>query len=176
MQVRLLAFTGCNGSFIASALTSKGRATSTLGCGSGARTCEWIGSNNSNAAVAPGLGWRVRTQNTLGGKRGGYRSAYTTAAAGGGNLKMTVTANVIEAVHEDLVSMIRRTKAMPILVRLAWHDCGDYDARLGTGGANGSIRFEKEMQHGGNAGLPGALNLLKPIKEKHPGIGWADLI
>ena len=89
---------------------------------------------------------------------------------------MTVTANVIEAVREDLVSMIKRTKAMPILVRLAWHDCGDYDARLGTGGANGSIRFEKEMQHGGNAGLPGAMNLLKPIKEKHPGIGWADLI
>ncbi|BAM81015.1 chloroplast ascorbate hydrogen peroxidase, precursor [Cyanidioschyzon merolae strain 10D] len=89
---------------------------------------------------------------------------------------MAIDTQTMTSVRNDLVEMIKRTKAMPILVRLAWHDSGDYDARLGTGGANGSIRFNKELQHGGNVGLPGALNLLKPIKEKYPNVGWADLI
>ncbi|KAK4531758.1 hypothetical protein CCYA_CCYA09G2615 [Cyanidiococcus yangmingshanensis] len=89
---------------------------------------------------------------------------------------MAIDTQTMTSLRNDLIEMIKRTKAMPILVRLAWHDSGDYDARLGTGGANGSIRFNKELQHGGNAGLPGALNLLKPIKEKYPNVGWADII
>ena len=44
------------------------------------------------------------------------------------------------------------------------------------GGANGSIRFEPEINHGANAGLVNALQLLQPIKDKHPEVGWADLI
>ena len=32
------------------------------------------------------------------------------------------------------------------------------------------------MSHGANAGLPGAITLLSPIKEKFPEMGWADLI
>jgi L-ascorbate peroxidase len=45
-----------------------------------------------------------------------------------------------------------------------------------TGGAKGTIRFDKELGHGANAGLENALGLLKPIKEKYPDISWADLI
>lgn len=44
------------------------------------------------------------------------------------------------------------------------------------GGANASIRFEPEINHGANAGLINALQLLQPIKDKHPEAGWADLI
>ena len=57
----------------------------------------------------------------------------------------------------------------------AWHDSGNYDKTFGTGGATGSIRFSKELAHGGNAGLTNALRLLEPIKEKFPDVGYADL-
>lgn len=43
------------------------------------------------------------------------------------------------------------------------------------GGANGSIRFKPEIDHGANAGLVGALKLLDPIKEKFPEVSYADL-
>jgi len=71
--------------------------------------------------------------------------------------------------------MIKSANCAPIMVRLAWHDSGNYDASSGTGGANGSIRFDLEMAHGGNAGLPLALKLLTPIKNKFPEVGYADL-
>jgi catalase (peroxidase I) len=41
-----------------------------------------------------------------------------------------------------------------------WHDAGTYDAKTKTGGANGSIRFEEECNHGANAGLKIAMDLL----------------
>lgn len=43
------------------------------------------------------------------------------------------------------------------------------------GGANGSIRFDPEMGHAANAGLPNAVFFLEPIKAKFPDIGYADL-
>jgi hypothetical protein len=55
------------------------------------------------------------------------------------------------------------------------HDSGNFDASDGTGGANGSIRFDLEQSHGGNAGLVTALKLLNPIKKKFPDVGYADL-
>lgn len=61
-------------------------------------------------------------------------------------------------------------------IRLAWHDSGTFDAAAGTGGANGSIRFEPEINHGANAGLVNALKLLEPVKAAHPTVGWADLM
>lgn len=47
---------------------------------------------------------------------------------------------------------------------------------LQKGGANGSIRFKPEIEHGANAGLTNALKLLEPIKKKHPNVGYADLM
>lgn len=49
-------------------------------------------------------------------------------------------------------------------------------AKNRQGGANGSIRFEPEINHGANAGLTTALQLLKPIKKKFDEVGWADLM
>ncbi len=64
----------------------------------------------------------------------------------------------------------------PLLLRLAWHAAGTYDAATGTGGSNGAtMRFPPESAHGANAGLSLARDVLKGIKRKHPNISYADL-
>lgn len=64
----------------------------------------------------------------------------------------------------------------PVLVRLAWHASGSYDAKSNTGGSNGAtMRFTPEINHGGNAGLHLAQKMLEPIKRKHPNVSYADL-
>ncbi|CAE5987953.1 unnamed protein product [Arabidopsis arenosa] len=40
----------------------------------------------------------------------------------------------------------------PIMLRLAWHDAGTYDAKKKTGGPNGSIRFKEELNRPHNKG------------------------
>lgn len=55
----------------------------------------------------------------------------------------------------------------PVLVRLAWHASGTYDATTGTGGSNGAtMRFAPESDHGANAGLKHARDFLEPVKRK----------
>ena len=64
----------------------------------------------------------------------------------------------------------------PLFVRLSWHASGTYDKESKTGGSFGAtMRFSPEADHGANAGLGLARNLLEPVKAKHPGISYADL-
>jgi cytochrome c peroxidase len=64
----------------------------------------------------------------------------------------------------------------PVLVRLAWHASGTYDAASKTGGSDGAtMRFEPESAHGANAGLDVARKLLEPIQKKHPELSHSDL-
>lgn len=64
----------------------------------------------------------------------------------------------------------------PVLVRLAWHASGTYDKATGTGGSNGAtMRFAPEAEHGANAGLKVARDLLEPVKAKFPWISYGDL-
>jgi hypothetical protein len=64
----------------------------------------------------------------------------------------------------------------PMMVRLAWHCAGTYDAKTGSGGSDGAtMRFKPESEHGANAGLHHARALLEPIKRAHPGVTYADL-
>lgn len=64
----------------------------------------------------------------------------------------------------------------PMLLRLAWHSSGTWSEKEKNGGSEGgTMRFSPESDHGGNAGLHIARNLLEPIKAKHPGITYADL-
>eukprot|EP00529_Nitzschia_sp_RCC80_P030523 CAMPEP_0113497334 /NCGR_PEP_ID=MMETSP0014_2-20120614/30579_1 /TAXON_ID=2857 /ORGANISM="Nitzschia sp." /LENGTH=303 /DNA_ID=CAMNT_0000391275 /DNA_START=13 /DNA_END=924 /DNA_ORIENTATION=+ /assembly_acc=CAM_ASM_000159 len=82
---------------------------------------------------------------------------------------------------QAMVDTLLKEKACgPIMVRLAWHDSGEYDKSISDwpkcGGANGSIRFEPEINHGANAGLVNAVKLLEPIKEKFPAVSYADLM
>ncbi|XP_052166769.1 probable L-ascorbate peroxidase 4, peroxisomal [Oryza glaberrima] len=81
----------------------------------------------------------------------------------------------VEGARRDLRALIASKGCAPIMLRLAWHDAGTYDAKTKTGGANGSIRHEEEYTHGSNAGLKIAIDLLEPIKRKHPNITYADL-
>lgn len=61
------------------------------------------------------------------------------------------------------------------VARAAWHDAGTYNAADGTGGANGTIRFDPEMSAAPNAGLSLAYKLLSKIEKAHPEVSWADL-
>jgi cytochrome c peroxidase len=64
----------------------------------------------------------------------------------------------------------------PVLLRLAWHASGTYDAETGTGGSNGAtMRFAPEADHGANAGLKHARDFLEPIKAQFPWISYGDL-
>lgn len=84
------------------------------------------------------------------------------------------------ACKKELMEFIDKTNCAPILIRLAWHDSGNYDKRISEwparGGANASIRFEPEIGYGANAGLFKALGYLKPFKAKFTSVSFADLI
>lgn len=84
------------------------------------------------------------------------------------------------ACRQELLEFIDKQNCAPIMVRLAWHDSGNYDSSISSwpeaGGANASIIHEPEISYGANAGLTKAVNFLKPFKAKYPAISWADLI
>lgn len=64
----------------------------------------------------------------------------------------------------------------PILIRLAWHSSATYDKATNTGGSRGAtMRFIQEASDPDNAGLLLAQAILNPVKQRHPGISYADL-
>ncbi|XP_068647807.1 probable L-ascorbate peroxidase 6, chloroplastic/mitochondrial isoform X2 [Aristolochia californica] len=85
----------------------------------------------------------------------------------------------LKSAREDIKELLKTQYSHPILVRLGWHDAGTYDKNIEEwpqqGGANGSLRFDIELKHAANAGLINALKLLQPIKDKYPGVTYADL-
>ncbi|CAI8617329.1 unnamed protein product [Vicia faba] len=81
----------------------------------------------------------------------------------------------INNTRSDLRSLISNKKCAPIMLRLAWHDAGTYDAKTRTGGPNSSIRNQQELNHSANKGLKIAVELLEEVKAKHPKISYADL-
>ncbi|KAL0424898.1 UNVERIFIED_CONTAM: L-ascorbate peroxidase 3 [Sesamum radiatum] len=81
----------------------------------------------------------------------------------------------IERARRDLRALISSKNCAPIMLRLAWHDAGTYDAKTKTGGPNGSIRNEAEYKHPANNGLKIAIDLCEEVKAKHQKITYADL-
>lgn len=88
------------------------------------------------------------------------------------------------ALRKDISELLTSNKTYdeygnygPLLVRLAWHSSGTYDAATKTGGSgNGAtMRFSPESDDPENAGLDIGRDLLEGIKKKHPGISYADL-
>ncbi|KAF9526911.1 heme peroxidase [Crepidotus variabilis] len=64
----------------------------------------------------------------------------------------------------------------PVLVRLAWHASGTYDKDSKTGGSNyATMRFHPESQHGANAGLNVARDVMEKVKQEFPWISYGDL-
>uniref|UniRef100_A0ACD5YUF2 Uncharacterized protein n=1 Tax=Avena sativa TaxID=4498 RepID=A0ACD5YUF2_AVESA len=105
-----------------------------------------------------------------GGAGGALRVVRCMAASDAAQLK---------SAREDIKEILKTSYCHPILVRLGWHDSGTYDKNIEEwpqrGGADGSLRFDPELSHGANAGLTNALKLIQPIKDKYPGITYADL-
>lgn len=91
----------------------------------------------------------------------------------------TIKAVDYKAVASDIIDLVKVDPDKgPTLVRLAWHSSGTYDAASKTGGSyGGTIRFEKELSHGGNAGLgTSAVAWMEDIKKKYgDGLSYADL-
>ncbi|EMC98311.1 hypothetical protein BAUCODRAFT_420853 [Baudoinia panamericana UAMH 10762] len=85
------------------------------------------------------------------------------------------------AVRRDIAALLHQPEyddgsAGPVLVRLAWHSAGTYDAGTDTGGSNGAgMRYEAEGGDPANAGLQHARVFLEPVKSKHSWITYADL-
>ncbi|CAG8980655.1 hypothetical protein HYALB_00013066 [Hymenoscyphus albidus] len=84
-------------------------------------------------------------------------------------------------VRQDIAKLLHQPEyddgsAGPVLVRLAWHSAGTYDAETDTGGSNGAgMRYEAEGGDPANAGLQHARVFLEPVKAKYPWITYADL-
>ncbi|KAI0505725.1 peroxiredoxin [Xylaria bambusicola] len=91
------------------------------------------------------------------------------------------SAEQLDAVRASIRDLLHQPdyddgSAGPVLVRLAWHSAGTYDAASGTGGSNGAgMRYEAEGGDPANAGLQHARAFLEPIKKAHPWITYADL-
>jgi L-ascorbate peroxidase len=93
---------------------------------------------------------------------------------------MAVTKEDLLGARDAIDKIIDEKNCGPILVRLAWHDSGPHDASVKEawpkqGGADGSIRFAPEINHGANAGLVNAVKLLEPVHEAFPKVSYADI-
>ena len=89
---------------------------------------------------------------------------------------MELSSSVLCRLRAELRAFIDAECCHPLFVRIAWHDSGTFDQSTGTGGANGSIRFDEELSHGANAGLSKARAFLAPFKARFPVVSWADII
>jgi cytochrome c peroxidase len=154
------------------------------------------------AAVAPrttfGQQSRRSYANAAGAKGGNglLIGGLVAALAGGagfyymnGGAEQVKAAGVFTPKQEDYQKVYDRIAALlvehddyddgsygPVLVRLAWHASGTYDAMTKTGGSNGStMRFPPEGDHGANAGLHAARDFLEPVKKEFPWITYSDL-
>mmetsp|Transcript_13352 Transcript_13352/g.25068 ORF Transcript_13352/g.25068 Transcript_13352/m.25068 type:complete len:252 (-) Transcript_13352:22-777(-) len=81
-----------------------------------------------------------------------------------------------QAIRDSLYAVYRKDPIMSTILRLAWHDAGTYDKASKTGGPNGSIRFQVELSHDSNKGLPFAKSHIEAQKKLFPDVGYADLI
>lgn len=79
----------------------------------------------------------------------------------------------VAGAKKEVESLLEQTKCVPLLLRLAYHDAMTYDSNTKTGGANGSIRVQRELDHAGNESLGSAMELLEPIKTKYQLLTYA---
>lgn len=94
---------------------------------------------------------------------------------------VTPTKDDFQKVYNDVAELLENNdyddgSYGPVVVRLGWHASGTYDKETKTGGSNGAtMRFAPEADHGANAGLKAARDLLEGVKQKHPWISYSDL-
>ncbi|DBA87510.1 hypothetical protein WJX77_008717 [Trebouxia sp. C0004] len=81
----------------------------------------------------------------------------------------------VEGAKKEVETLLEQTRCVPLFLRLAYHDAMTYDGTTKTGGANGSIRVQRELDHAGNESLGSAIDLLEPIKAQYQVLTYADL-
>ena len=59
-----------------------------------------------------------------------------------------------------------RTPCMPLMVRMAFHDAGTYDAKSKTGGANGNMFHDEVLARPDQAGLKFAVDTVRDMQTK----------
>ena len=107
--------------------------------------------------------------------------ALTTTKSGADTVPPQPSAAQLDAVRASIRDLLHQPdyddgSAGPVLVRLAWHSAGTYDAASGTGGSNGAgMRYEAEGGDPANAGLQHARTFLEPVKKAHLWITYSDL-
>ncbi|KAI0798538.1 cytochrome c peroxidase [Irpex lacteus] len=133
------------------------------------------------AVVVGGVSWYIFSSDSDAAKTAGTAIKSGTQAA-------KVAVNFVPS-KEDYLKVYKRIAEVidsaddyddgsygPVLVRLAWHSSGTYDKDTKTGGSNyATMRFAPESQHGANAGLHVARELLEPLKQEFPWISYGDL-
>jgi L-ascorbate peroxidase len=97
------------------------------------------------------------------------------AAAPGGPVVDEAYKKDVQNASQEIAQILSKEHCEPLFLRLAFHDAMTYDHSTVTGGANGSIRVERERNHAGNEYLDKALELLEPLKNKHRNLTYADL-
>jgi len=132
------------------------------------------GSSNTGLYALLGLG--------AAGGAGYYFYSNSDATAGAAAKVFTPTEKDYQNVYNEIAKRLEEKDDYddgsygPVLVRLAWHASGTYDADTKTGGSNGAtMRFDPERDHGANAGLAAARDFLEPVKAKFPWITYSDL-
>lgn len=118
----------------------------------------WLG----GLVLAGGAGYYAYTQSN---------GSLKSGSAGETSGIFTPTQADYQKVYDDIAARLEEKDDYddgsygPVLVRLAWHASGTYDAMTKTGGSNGAtMRFAPEGDHGANAGLVAARDFLQPVK------------
>ena len=134
----------------------------------------------SLVAVAGGAGYYVYATDNQGAFSLGFPGADGIISKK--NAPTKTTQNDYQAVYNAIAHHLAEKDDYddgsygPVLVRLAWHCSGTYDAETKTGGSNGAtMRFDPESDHGANAGLKAARDFLEPVKEQFSWISYSDL-
>uniref|UniRef100_A0A7S0BK01 Plant heme peroxidase family profile domain-containing protein n=1 Tax=Rhodosorus marinus TaxID=101924 RepID=A0A7S0BK01_9RHOD len=128
---------------------------------------------SSGLLARRGLSFGSNVCGTMATMRRAGRAGYGRASLHTTPVSMKVD---VAEVTDSLMKLYDEVPCQPIMVRLAWHDAGTFDKdQPETPGADASIRFSPEKDHGANNGLGWAMDTLEPIKEKFPEISYADL-
>ncbi|GBG62164.1 hypothetical protein CBR_g29363 [Chara braunii] len=82
----------------------------------------------------------------------------------------------VAGLRKDMREFIKEKNCAPLMLRLAWHDAASYCKKTRTGGPNGSIRLEAELNYKPNAGLRTAVGWCEEWRKKFPLVSFADIV
>lgn len=130
----------------------------------------------AGAGLVAGGAYYVYSQTNTAGESLNLTDSLKAAAAGGVVDYQAVYADIVHAMEGEDSESYDDGSFGPVLVRLAWHASGTYDKLTNTGGSNGAtMRFAPESDHGANAGLAKARDVLEKVHVKHPQLSYSDL-